>query len=264
MMKTIVITGSTRGIGRGMADSFLQHGCQVVVNGRRPESVQQAVAELAATHPAAQIHGQACDVSSLEELQGLWDSAVNRFGQIDIWINNAGRGHPMHSSWELPLSTIQSVIDIDLMGVIYGSRVAMQGMVKQGHGHLYNMEGFGSDGRIRAGMSIYAATKSAVRSFTRTMSKEAAATPVKVSALSPGIVITDFITDQYKDDPQKLEEAKKIFNILGDDVETVTPWLAEQVLANEKNGALIAWLTTPGIIGRFLSAPFRKRDLFGS
>jgi NAD(P)-dependent dehydrogenase (short-subunit alcohol dehydrogenase family) len=263
-MKTVVITGSTRGIGRGLAESFLQRGCNVVINGRRPESVEQTVMELAKQHPTERIHGFACDVSSLEQLQKLWDAAVGRFDQVDIWINNAGRGHYMHPSWELPTDTIESVIDIDLMGVIYGSRVAMKGMIQQGHGHLYNMEGFGSDGRVRAGMSIYAATKSAVRTFTRTLTKEAAETPVKVSALSPGIVITDFITDQYKDDPQRLEDAKRIFNILGDHVETVTPWLADRVLANEKSGALIAWLTTPKVISRFLAAPLRKRDLFAN
>ena len=94
------------------------------------------------------------------------------------------------------------------------------------------------------------------------MSSEVSNTPVKVGRLSPGIVITEFITDQYADDPDGLESAKRIFNILGDRVETVTPWLADNVLANDKNGAAIEWLTRVKITKRFLTANFNKRDLF--
>lgn len=263
-MKTVVITGSTRGIGRGLAEAFLQHGCEVVINGRRQERVDQVITELAQMYPAEKVYGCGCDVSSSEQLQVMWDAAVARFGKVDIWINNAGRSNPLCNSWAISDETLRSVVDINLLGVVYGSHVAIKGMLTQEYGHVYNMEGFGSDGRTMVRLGIYSATKAAVRSITRTLSKEVADTPVKVSALSPGIVITDFITDQYADKPEELERSKRIFNILGDQVETVTPWLTEKVLTNEKNGALIAWLTTPKIIGRFLMARFRKRDLFAA
>ena len=101
-----------------------------------------------------------------------------------------------------------------------------------------------------------------MRFLTRSLTAETKETPVKVSALSPCIVITEFITDQYKDDPQGLEDAKGIFNILGNKVETVTPWLVEQVLSNDKSGARFEWLTMPGVLWRFMTARFNKRDLF--
>ncbi|MFN2234085.1 MAG: SDR family NAD(P)-dependent oxidoreductase, partial [Anaerolineales bacterium] len=84
----------------------------------------------------------------------------------------------------------------------------------------------------------------------------------KVSTLSPGMVITDLILEQYEKDPQGLEDAKKIFNVLADKVETVTPWLADQVLRNDKSGAEIKWLTTTKLMTRFATARFNKRDLF--
>ncbi|MCA9961644.1 MAG: SDR family oxidoreductase, partial [Anaerolineales bacterium] len=132
----------------------------------------------------------AANVTHEEELQTVWDTAVARFGSVDIWINNAGVGHPMQMVWELPQAAIDQVIDIDFKGLVYGSRVAIRNMLQQGHGHLYNMEGFGSNGRIRAGISVYGSTKAAVRFLSRSLTQETADTAVKVSTLSPGIVIT--------------------------------------------------------------------------
>lgn len=260
-MKNIVITGSTRGIGFGMAREFLERGCKVAISGRSQSSVDAAMAKLS-NYNAELMVGQPCDVTDIDQVRTLWDVAVAKLGKIDLWINNAGRGHPMQKAWEIPLETVHSVLEIDLNGVINGSRVAISGMMQQGGGHLYNMDGFGSGGRLRDGMSIYGTSKRAVHYFTRALIEETKSSPVKVSHLSPGIVITDFITDQYKDDPEALEKAKRIFNILGDKVETVTPWLVEKMLANDKAGANIAWLTGSKVAMRFMTAPFNKRDLF--
>ena len=84
-----------------------------------------------------------------------------------------------------------------------------------------------------------------------------------VGALQPGMVATDLLTQQYKDRPEQWERDKRIFNILSDRVETVTPWLAQRVLANRKTGVRITWLTRAKLMGRFLTAPFHKRDVFG-
>lgn len=261
-MKTIIITGSTRGIGYGLAAEFLKRGCRVAINGRSPNNVAKAVRALARQHGDARVSGQSGDVSRLEDQQALWDAAVAAFGPVDIWINNAGIGHPLRMVWELPPETVQQVVDINLKGLIFGAQVAIRGMIAQGFGHLYNMEGFGSNGRTRPGISLYGSTKAAVRFLSRSLARETEGTGVKVSTLSPGIVITDLLTDQYRDDPQGLEAAKRVFNTLGDKVETVTPWLAEKVLANDESGACIEWLTPTKLIGRFATAPFSKRDLF--
>lgn len=261
-MKNIVITGSTRGLGFGLADSFLSLDCQVVISGRTQASVDRAVGILASRHPSERIFAQPCEVTALEQVERLWSESKRRFGAIDIWINNAGRGHPPVPMWELDPDAIQSVVDTDLVGLIYGCRVAIRGMLEQGHGQLYNMEGFGSRGRTMGGLSVYGAVKSGVRSLTETLVKEAAGTPVQVCSISPGMLVTELITDQYPDDPEGLERVKRILNILGDRVETVTPWLAKRILENNRSGARIAWLTRGKIFMRFLTAPFNKRDLF--
>ena len=261
-MKSVVITGSTRGIGYGLAEQFLARGCQVTINGRSASGVDEKVTTLGEKHNADKVTGQTGDVTKPEDHQAVWDTAVAKFGKVDIWINNAGIGHPMLMVWEIPAKLVNRVVDIDLKGVIFGSQIAIRGMQQQGFGHLYNMEGFGSNGRTRPGISVYGTTKAGLRFLTQSLTAETKDTAVKVSALSPGIVITEFITGQYKDDPQGLEDAKRIFNILGDRVETVTPWLVDKVLSNDKSGARFEWLTSRKITWRFLTARFNKRDLF--
>ncbi len=263
MVKIIVITGSTRGIGFGLAESFLKMGCSVVVSGRSQSSVDKAVAELSTRYDSKYILGQACDVTQFDDVQRLWDAAKARFGRVDIWINNAGIGNVMMPFWEQPPENLSAVVNTDVTGLMYGAKVAISGMIEQGSGHIYNMEGFGSDGRISVGLTPYGTTKYAVRYLAKALVKETKGTSVKVSTLSPGIVITDFLSDGYKGrDPAEFERAKRIYNIIGDRVETVTPYLAEKVLANDKSGARIEWLTTPQVFARFLTASFRKRDLF--
>ena len=261
-MKTIVITGSTRGIGRGMADEFLTRGHRVVVSGRSQDSVENALAGFADRHSAENVFGQPCDVQEYHQVETLWDAAVDHFGRVDLWINNAGITFEQRPFWQVPVEEIRQVVETNLLGVMNGSRVAIKGMLAQGGGALYNMEGLGSDGRRVEGLTLYGTTKRGVQYLTEALIEEAEGSSVLVGALSPGMVITDLITDQYEDKPEELERAKRIFNILADKVETVTPWMVEQMLANEKHGAHIRWLTQGKVIWRFLTAPFNRRDLF--
>lgn len=263
-MERIVITGGTRGIGYGLAEAFLVRGAAVMINGRSPQSVTQAQEQLARVSPPDRIHGYAGSVSDLATAEAIWATAAARWGGVDIWINNAGLGHDMEPAWEVAPERMEAVVRANVLGTMYGARVAMRGMIPQKGGFIYNMEGFGANGRTRPGMSIYSTTKAAIRQFTRSLIEEAADTPVGVGLLSPGMVITDMLMGPVARREQAEQvRAKKIFNILADRVEDVTPWLADQILANEKHGAHIRWLTTPKIIWRFLTAPFRERDVLG-
>ena len=261
-MKTIVITGSTRGIGYGLADSFLALGCAVTVSGRTPASVEKAVTALTAKHNSDNILGHPCEVTQFVQVQNLWDASKDHFGQVDIWINNAGIGHAQLAFRDHSPEQIKAVVETNLIGTMYGSKVALNGMQSQGFGSLYNMEGLGSDGRRVEGLTLYGTTKYGMRYLNQALTQETKDSPLVVGALSPGMVITDLITQQYKDRPEDWEQAKRIFNILADHVETVTPWLAQKVLANTKSGVRIAWLTRGKIVTRFLASPFHKRDLF--
>lgn len=261
-MKTVVVTGSTRGIGYGLADSFLDLGCAVVVSGRTSEAVEAAVVELSAKHDADRVFGHPCDVADFEQVQALWDAAKAHFGKIDVWINNAGLGHAQMDFWDLSAEQIQAVVSTNLIGAMYGSKVALRGMLDQGFGGLYNMEGLGSGGHRVEGLTLYGSTKCGLRYLNESLARETRGTAVLVGALRPGMVVTDFLTRRFEDRPEDWERAKRIFNVLADRVETVTPWLARKVLANDRTGVCISWQNTAKLAGRFIAAPFRQRDLF--
>jgi NAD(P)-dependent dehydrogenase (short-subunit alcohol dehydrogenase family) len=263
-MKTVVITGSTRGIGFGLADAFLAKGCRIIVNGRSQESVDQACAQLSEKHAPDLLDGFAAVVSEHSQVEALWQYAVEKLESIDIWINNAGLGHETVPFWDIPADEARAVIEANILGVTYGSQTAMRGMLEQGKGQIYNMEGFGSGGHIRYGMSLYGTSKAAVSYITKAMIEETKESDILVGALSPGMVMTDLVLDRFKDDPAELEKRKRIFNIIADSVDNVAPWLAQRILSNDKHGARFAYMPPAKMIGRFMSAPFSKRDLFAS
>jgi NAD(P)-dependent dehydrogenase (short-subunit alcohol dehydrogenase family) len=256
-MTTVVITGSTRGIGYGLANVFLSKGCQVSVSGRTAAAVDKAVARLSAKHPAAALFGFPCDVTQLDQVQALWDAARTHWGRIDIWINNAGVGQRQNAIWELSAEQLRAIVETNVLGTLHGCKVAALGMRAQGGGAIYNMEGLGSDGRHQDGLDVYGASKYAVKYITDSLVLETRGTAIIAGALQPGMVLTEMITGQYEGRQEEWEKAQKVFSILADQAETVTPWLVDKVLANTRTGARIRWLTPAKVMRRFLMARLR-------
>lgn len=261
-MKHVVITGSTQGIGFGLASAFLNLGCEVTVSGRTQTKVDKALVTLEAEAEAERVFGHACDVRDPKQVAGLWEAAIARFGKVDIWINNAGLSGPQAKVWQISPEEARQVLETNLLGVIHGARVAVTGMLAQGFGSIYNMEGMGSDGRMHDGLTLYGTTKYGLRYFTDALVKETASTPLIIGSLRPGMVVTELITRQYANRPDEWQRAKRVFNLIAERVEVVTPWLAEQILANERTGARITYLTRSRMLKRMLMMPFRRRDLF--
>ena len=261
-MTSIIITGGTRGIGYGLAEAFLNLGCAVTISGRNQKDVDQAAEKLSRNHKTGNILGVACDVTLFDQLQALWDATKSRNGEVNIWINNAGLSHPTANLWEQRPEVLRQVIETNIIGAVYGSAVAVRGMLRQGFGSIYNMEGMGSDGRRVQGVTLYGTTKYALAYLTDALVGETRGTAIIVGAIRPGMVITDLLTKPLEGRPEAWERARPIFNILAERVESVTPWLARQILANKKTGVRIRWLTPQRMIGKFLAAPFRRRDLF--
>ena len=261
-MKSVVITGSTRGIGRGLADNFLKRGCQVAVSGRGQETVDQVVAELAAEFGSDQVTGCACDITSIEQLQGLWDCGFTAFGKVDVWINNAGMDIAHKPIYEADADDLKRLVEANVLGILYANKVVMAAMKIQGHGQIWNMEGFGSNGMSQKGLAPYGATKRAVNYLNTALRKDAEGTGVHVCTLSPGMVLTDLLLQDLDTNSEDWPRMRKMFNILADTVETVTPWLVDGVLKADKDGAKVMWLTGSKVGMRFLTARFNKRDLF--
>ena len=235
---------------------------RVAVSGRSPAAVENAVAQLGIEFGIEQVTGTACDVADPEGMRELWQAAAGAFGRVDAWVNNAGASAARKPLWEQSDEDLRRVVESNLTGTLFGLKVPVAAMIEQGGGQVWMTEGFGSDGATQPGMAAYGATKRAVRYLRKALLSDTANTPVQVGTLSPGIVVTDLLTGDYDPASEQWDKAKRIFNILGDRVETVTPWLAEHLLAADKPGSRIVWLTRRKALARFALAPLRKRDLF--
>lgn len=265
-MKTVVITGSARGLGLEMAKVFRNNDVNVVISDLSEEKLEQAVKELKKIDSSANVAMCKCNVTSSKDISHLIEFAEKEFGNIDIWINNAGVNQPEKPIWELTEEEIDMVLNVDLKGAILGSKLIMPKMEKKHQGAIYNIEGYGSNDAKMLGLSIYGTSKRAITYFTEALAKESEEkdTGVIVGKLSPGIMITDFIVNALGD-KEKInlsDKTKKVYNILGDYPDVVAKFLVEGMLNNQKNGAKIEWLTNGKAAWRFMTSSFHKRDFF--
>jgi short-subunit dehydrogenase len=258
-MATAVITGSSKGFGLELAKEFLRRGYCVVLSGNKQENLDKAVHKL--SQYAANILAVQCDVRKAEELKELWNKAVEKWGQVDIWINNAGVGQKANKLWESSVDEARNVFDTNMMGTLYGTQIAVKGMLQQGFGKVYNTVGFGSTGMIRKGLNLYGTSKLAIAHLSKAFAVELKGSGVIVGTLQPGMMVTDFVKDT-EGSSYDTADVHWIYNILGDMPDIPAKKLVKRMIDNKKNGALLTMLSTTKIGYRFLRSIFVKRDLF--
>ncbi len=188
--KVIVITGSTRGFGHAIAEEMLAVGARVVISGRKQRVVDQVVAEL---DKREQVSGQACDVSVAEDVYALARHAIQEFGQIDIWVNNAGITPTSGGILDFAPEVVEQTFRVNCIGTVNGTQAAMHYMKKAGQGTIVTLYGRGSDLRAANSTGIYATTKAWITSFTRTMASEYKGLGIQFIGYSPGVMSTDLI-----------------------------------------------------------------------
>ncbi len=259
-MKRVVITGSTRGLGFGLARRFLAKGCRVVINGTTASGVQRA---LAALHEfSGSVHGVVADVATEPGVERLFGEAEAQLGPVDIWVNNAGLGQPVCPAWEVGAELAERITAVNILGVVHGTVVPFRAMRQRGGGMIFTMEGHGSDGRLVDGMALYGMSKSAATYFTRAIAREAAGSGVAIGRLLPGIVVTDLLLETLAgDDPQNASR-RKFYNLLADDVATVSAFLVDGMLSARGPSPSIRWLTPRKVMFRMLFGRFLHRQPF--
>lgn len=264
-MKCVVITGSARGLGLELAKEFRKNDFNIVISDILKEELKKAVILLNEIDSKGKVISVYCDVTSEKDLNHLMDETIDEFGKVDIWINNAGVNQPMKPIWELETSVVDKLIDIDLKSAIIGSKIAMKQMIKQGFGQIYGVEGYGSNDAYMLGLSVYGTSKRAITYFFRALAKEVDEMKynIQIGLLSPGIMITDFITHSMGNDKFELpEKTKKVYNILGDYPDVISNFLVNKIINNDKNNVRFNWLTNKKASFRFMTCAFNKRDFF--
>jgi short-subunit dehydrogenase len=215
--KTYVVTGASSGFGRGVAERLGALRANVVLAARRTEVLREVAAATQAAGGTPLV--VTADVGKPEDVQRLADAAVQRFGRIDVWINNAGVG-AIGRFEEIPVEDHARVIDVNVKGVIYGSHVAMRHFRQQGQGTLVNIGSVESEVPI-AYQATYAASKAAVLSLGRALNEELRLNGndrIAVSTVMPWAADTPFFAHAANytgretrmvtlDDPGKVVEA---------------------------------------------------------
>lgn len=252
---TIVITGSTRGIGHGLTLEFLKRGHQVIINGRNRTKVHNLVKEFESQ--GYDVLGVPGDVTKESTFQSIVDEAMATYGKIDIWINNAGIPQAHRLFYELESTEIERLISVNVTGLMLGTSAAIKLFKQQGHGLVLNMEGFGSDGRIMKKLSLYGTSKRAVHYFSKSVSKELKEENIRVGILSPGMVRTDFLTESASQgDTAEQKRTQKVFKILAEDLDVVTEFLVKRILKSTKQYDRIEFLTFRRLFPKLLRLLF--------
>lgn len=187
--KVIVITGASSGIGEATARLLASEGNKVVLGARRKEKLEKIVSDINSNGGEA-IY-QIVDVTKIEEQELLAKKAIETYGKIDVWINNAGI-MPLSFMSEDKVEDWDRCVDVNLKGVLYGIHACLSIMRKQKYGHIINI---GSLSSHQTGLTcgIYSATKFGVRAIAETLREEEAQAKsgIRVTMISPGMVATE-------------------------------------------------------------------------
>ncbi|QPV62963.1 beta-ketoacyl-ACP reductase [Halosimplex litoreum] len=197
--QTCVVTGSSRGIGKGIAEDLAGRGADVVVNYRSSAAEARAVVESIEDEGGRAVAAQA-DVSDFEDVQAMREEVVDAFGSVDVLVNNAGVTvdkkfeHMTRDDWD-------TVIDVNLGGVYNCTKAFFDDIKESRHGRLVNISSVvGQQGNY--GQANYATTKSGLFGFTRTIALEMAASGSTANCIAPGFVETDMLEEV----PERVQE----------------------------------------------------------
>ena len=188
MKKTALITGGTKGIGLGIAESLLDDGYNVVITGRTQEVASQIAKELAEKYDA-DVLGIACDVRNYESQVNCVTKTLERFSSIDVLIANAGIGH-FASIEDLSIDQWNSTIDTNLTGVFYSIKAGLEAL-KKSKGYIITIASLAGTNFFANG-SAYNASKFGLVGFTQSVMLDLRQKGIKVSTIMPGSVSTYF------------------------------------------------------------------------
>jgi len=254
--KNIVITGSTRGIGKEIARKLLAQGHAVVITSSNPKNVLSTYREF---KKDSTIDGKCypviADISSFDDCNTLLNKSLNLFdNHIDIWINNAGVSY-RNKLIDLNNEEISSIVNTNILGTIFCCRLVIPQMLLQNNGIIINFEGAGSNGFPTPDYSVYGSTKCAITQFTRSISKEYSDSNINFCTISPGMVVTELLIHNAD------VNSKNVFNIFCESTDHIAHYLVSKI-NNIKRNEHIHYLTVNRIFLLFLVSLFRKNRFF--
>lgn len=194
--QVIAITGASSGIGLEIARKFYLAGARLALCSRSEERVRSAVADWADTSDARLLIISA-DTSIIKNIYRFRDAAVERFGHIDVWVNNAGIEHPMPTV-EMTQEIFDAVVNTNFRGYYFGCQSAAQDMLRRGEGGTIVNIGSVNAVTVVPGQAVYAATKAAISQMTKLFAREWGRDGIRVNCVGPGSIPTRINEEKYK------------------------------------------------------------------
>lgn len=196
--KVVVITGASSGLGEATARHLAERGATVVIGARRIDRIESLAAELTAN--GGKVVAVKTDVTDRDQVRNLVDIAVERFGRIDVMLNNAGL-MPLAPLERLKIDEWDRMIDVNIKGVLYGIAAALPHMKTQKSGHIINVSSvYGHV--VDPGATVYCATKHAVRALSEGLRKEVKPYNIRTTIISPGAISTELLEHTSEKDIQ--------------------------------------------------------------
>ena len=190
--RVAVITGGSRGIGRGIAEKFLAEGAAVVIGGKSQDKGLRAIEEMGVGDRATFLQ---CDVRREEDVNNLVDEAAKRYGSADVLVNNAGGSDRWALVHELSDEAWQNALDLNLNAVFWGTRRALKYMLDRGWGRIINISSVEGKQANKPAVSHYITNKHAINGFTKAVAHEYGPRGITCNAICPGAVETDLMME---------------------------------------------------------------------
>lgn len=199
MSQTIFITGASSGFGAACARIFAREGNRLVLTARRIDPLIKLQEELSATCKA---HIIPLDVTDREAVQGAIEALPQEFREIDVLINNAGLALGLEPAQRADLDDWDTMVDTNIKGVMYCTRMILPGMVARNSGHVVNISSTAGEWPYPGG-NVYGGTKAFVTQFSRNLRCDLLGTQVRVTCIQPGMAETEFSSVRFKGDEEK-------------------------------------------------------------
>lgn len=198
MSKTILITGATSGFGRASAELFRQNGWKLILTGRRSDRLSELREKLG---PAA-VHVAVFDVRDRHQVQAMVQGLPEEFRDVDILLNNAGLALGLGPAHEADLDEWETMVDTNIKGLLYMTRLLLPGMVARGRGHIINIGSIAASWPYPGG-NAYGATKAFVQQFSRNLRADLHGTGIRVTNIEPGLAESEFSVVRFGGDKEK-------------------------------------------------------------
>lgn len=223
-MKTILITGATSGFGKACAKLFAEKNWRLIICGRRRSRLD----ELQAALGPETVHCADFDIQDLSQIETMLAQLPEQFRHIDVLVNNAGLALGLNPAHQTDMADWEAMVDTNIKGLMYMTRLVVPGMVERKSGHIINMGSIAGSWPYPGG-NAYGATKAFVQQFSRNLRTDLHGTGVRVTNIEPGLAETEFSVVRFHGDQSMADNVYKGTQpLVAEDIAETVYWVADR------------------------------------